>query len=248
MKRTSCLVVPVLLLVLLLGLSGPVWSDERAGGGFGMFFLGSQGTQLDDLNRFLQTLSGYETFRSSYFALGGGGYGIIYPWLIGGEGFGVLEQTASGMDSRAKLLMGAGFFNVGRLLYSRRSGFLYALAGFGGGHIELTVSRKTVPASVAEAFAGPGHSTVLQKDGMLLQVGIGGQKVLPIGAAKRKGDAQQECGGGLLFGFQVGYVFPFGFSKWKVDEQIIGATPEVDFRGPYVRISIGGIGYCFKSD
>ncbi|MGB9665157.1 MAG: hypothetical protein ACPL25_09620 [Ignavibacteria bacterium] len=79
-------------LILVLPLLSTIFysqaiSQSRTSGGEGYFMVGIQKIDVKNLNSLLRN-NNYPVLNESYPSIGGGGYGIINNFVIGGEGHG----------------------------------------------------------------------------------------------------------------------------------------------------------------
>ncbi len=207
-------------------------------GGFGYFSVGLRQFDLSKMNSILQA-NRYSALPESYLTLGGGGFALARKWILGGEGVGIVERESGSQTATGKFMGGYGFFDLGRIVWKSPRAFAALMAGFGGGGLQLKIASKNYPANFSDALVGPFHSTQLSKGGFLVKLGFMGQFIVH---RKRRG----RCFNGMVVGVGAGYVLPLYESQWTVEEHKIGSVPESGMAGPYVRISIGGGGFCSR--
>jgi len=212
------------------------WSPGGARGGFGFFAAGIHSLDLSKMNTLLRN-SGYATLPETYFTLGGGGFAMSRNWILGGEGAGLVQRQASGPSATAKLTGGYGLFDLGRVLWAAHGSMGALMFGFGGGGLDFEVESSHYPANFDEVLNGPFHTTQITRGALLFKVGLMGQFIVH---RKNRG----RCFGGMILGFDVGYILPLYESNWLVEEHTLGEIPDSGMAGPYVRISFGGGGFC----
>lgn len=206
-------------------------------GGRGFFQVGYMGLDLSNLNATL-VASDLPQLNDQYLTLGGGGYGEIGRWMIGGEGAGLVGQhraTTSGSYD-VSLDGGFGMFRMGYNITPHRTFDIFPSIGLGGAGMQLQMRGRSAP-TFGEVLADPGRSSRMTTGGFLLGVGVDGNYRLVFGEAPT---GEQ---GGMLIGVSTGYVFQPATTDWHLDGlNSVAGGPTVKVEGFYVRFSIGGWG------
>jgi hypothetical protein len=126
-------------LYLVLLVAAPTVSFARTwGGGFGYFGPAICITDVDGLNQVFRR-NGYNSeFSSIHWLMGGGGYALINRVIIGGSGAGGSQSIASN-NTRSRLDIGGGHFEVGYMPLVLKHLFLGPALGIGGWNYTLTL-------------------------------------------------------------------------------------------------------------
>ncbi|ABX30882.1 conserved hypothetical protein [Petrotoga mobilis SJ95] len=233
MKKTGWLIT---LIILLIGL---VFSQEVKNGqygGLGGGDIGAQWLDVKELNTQL-TAAGLPELKDVALANGGGGYGVMGRFLIGGEGYGIsTNEKESGKT--VQLDIGYGTFNIGYLIFSKQAFRIYALGGIGGGGIELKISQDPASSDFDSNLSTFNQNT-FYTEFPIFKVGINADYILSF--------SDDEAAGGLAIGLAVGYTYaPVGLiSDWQLSERTIGSVPNFGPTGPYITFRIGGGGLAF---
>jgi hypothetical protein len=227
------------VLTVLMVMSGIVTAQQertrKLHGGFGGFMFGGQLTDISKLNDRLVSTN-YTKFQDKFYTLGGGGYGIINNFIIGGEGHGLMARNGDNTTRthRTTLQGGGGAFNLGYIIFSRNNYWLYPYFGIGGETMTLSIrSRENPPFD--DVLTDPNRSSTLKTSGLALTAGLGWDYLFNIGGNERNF-------GGLGVGFRIGYTYtPFN-EGWQLNCSDIGSGPDISITGPFVRMTIGGGG------
>ena len=228
------------LLVLFLIFSSMSFTQEKAkksGGGRGYCMMGWSMLDIDELNALLKSKD-YKEFSNNFFSIGGGGHGIVNKLIIGGQGGtfigGEETITLNGGTSKTTLIGGYGLFDIGYLVYSKKGLNVYPLLGLGGGGLTFKVAEVSTP-SFEDLLENPKRNVELNYGGFLVNVSLGVDYLIKF--------AEDETGaGGLIIGFQAGYMLAPFTHDWKMDENDVTGGPDIGFNGPYVKIMFGGGG------
>ena len=226
------------MVVLGLGLFGVGLSQIQAGtqgGGMGYFMSSLNYIDLDKLNSDLKNYS-YPELSSCFWAIGGGGHGIIRnKIIIGGEGYALMGDEVSNNTYEVSISGGYGFFDVGYIVYSAKTFRIYPLIGLGAGGLDLEIVKKESSLSFDDTLKSPQRIADLSTGAFLLNLALGADYLLPF--------AEDKAGrGGLVLGIRVGYIFAPYKSDWEMEGLDISDGPELGITGPYLRIIIGGGG------
>jgi len=209
------------------------WNDGRHGGK-GYFMIGWSSLDLEPLNDVL-VANGYPTFTKDFMSLGGGGHAVIGRLVLGGQGHGYLSQahdaTLPAGNYRTSVAGGAGFFDLGLLLWSRGATSFTPMVGLGGGGLELDIRELSSP-TFSEVLAQPGRRAKLHTGGFLVDLGASLDRIVDGGRGN----------GGPLVGIRAGWVLAPFPGHWQLHGQDVAGGPELGFTGPYVRFMFGGGG------
>ncbi|PNR95677.1 hypothetical protein [Petrotoga olearia] len=233
MKKTAGLIT---LIILLVGL---VFSQEIKNGqygGLGGGDIGAQWLDVEELNAELKA-AGLPELNDVALANGGGGYGIMGKFIIGGEGYSISTKEKSGVDT-VQLNIGYGTFNLGYLILSKQAFRMYALGGIGGGGISLKISQNPESTNFDDNFSTFNENT-FSTGFPIFKVGINADYILSF--------SDDEAAGGLALGLAAGYTYaPVGLvSDWKLSDSTIEGVPNFGPTGPYISFRIGGGGLAF---
>ena len=132
---------------------------------------------------------------------------------------------------------GYGCFDIRYLVYSKKGLNVYPLLGLGGGGLSFKVAEVSTP-SFADLLENPKRNVELNYGGFLVNVSLGVDYLIKF--------AEDETGaGGLIIGFQAGYMLAPFTHDWKIDKNDVTGGPDIGFNGPYVKIMFGGGGMSF---
>ncbi|MDD3627316.1 MAG: hypothetical protein PHV06_08360 [bacterium] len=208
------------------------WKPNLAGG-FGYFLAGFQEMDLNSLNYRLVN-SGYSEFSSQTSSFGGGGYGVIGRFLIGGEGFGTIEEEVISPNAlyRQRLSGGVGIFKFGYIFYSDVVKSFYAVSGIGGGSLHLKIIQNAIP-DFQGLLKNPLKATYLHNEFFLMNIGVGG-------IIFYDHSSSPKSVGGFMMGFEVGYNFSITEDTWYLDTDEVELGPKTGIDGIYFRLNFGG--------
>ncbi len=192
-------------------------------GGSGYFGAGVNWVQVSELSQRLRD-AGYGELRSWMVGIGGGGMGRIRRLLIGGEGYGLLEQRAAAMGKEARLSGGYGFFTLGYVVAEPAGVSLALLGGIGGGSLGVSFVRDST-VGFRELLVDPAGAVELRTGGWLLQTGVVAEAVFARG---------------LLLTVRAGWILPLGWGGFEMGGRAVADPPKATLGGAYVRIGIGG--------
>ncbi|MCK5667399.1 MAG: hypothetical protein KAI17_28120, partial [Thiotrichaceae bacterium] len=96
-------------------------------------------------------------------SFGGGGYGVIGNWVVGGEGFGIIDDKT---DFNESAIRGYGLLKVGYVAYANNNTRFFSMLGVGGGDLDFREGRESsdsmlVDMSVGFLFAKISRQTTL---------------------------------------------------------------------------------------
>ncbi len=225
----------IFLMILILSiLYNEGISQSKKSGGMGYFATGYQTINIKDLNTKLRNF-GLPEFDNNYVSLGGGGFGIVNNFIIGGEGHGLISADLSNQYYQTNLMAGYGLFDMGYLIYSSNGLKIFPLIGFGGGGIDVRISEKTL-VDFDSVLSNPKRGSVLSTAGLILNFGLNFNYQLNL-------SEDENNPGGLSIGVNLGYTHFFQIGNWTLFDTEIAGGPNVGLSGFYVRFTIGGGGF-----
>ena len=246
--RTHPLVRFILASMLLLGVGAfttaqaqapdaPPSSSTTEVDGSGFFAIGTQFTDLGPLNDQLSR-AGYPEFTSETVSLGGGGYGVVANrLLLGGEGHALVTGDGTGRGRNVSLTGGYGFFNLGYLFVPTSSLRAYPLLGIDGGGLQLDIESPGDAGNFSDVFSDvldtPNRSARMGQASFLISLGAGLEYQF----------GTPDEGGSVQLGERAGYIISALRSDWQLDENSLTGGPDASMRGPFVRLTIGGISF-----
>lgn len=207
-------------------------SQSKTSGGEGYFMVGMQKIDVKNLNSLLR-LNNYPSLDESYTSVGGGGYGIVNNFVIGGEGHGLIGTEVSNQNYKVNLTAGYGMFNIGYVIYNNYGLKIFPLVGFGAGGIDLRINEKT-SLDFTDVLNNPKRGSSLSMAGLMLNIGVNGGYIVNFNEEKNEG--------GVLIGITVGYTHFLKLGNWTLFENDISGGPNIGISGFYVRFNIGGGG------
>lgn len=207
-------------------------SQTKTSGGEGYFMVGMQKIDVKNLNSLLRVYD-YPVLDESYTSIGGGGYGLVNNFVIGGEGHGLIGSEVSNQNYKVNLTAGYGMFNIGYLLHNDSGLKIFPLVGFGGGGIELRINEKA-SLDFTDVLSNPKRGSSLSLGGLMLNVGLNGNYVINFN--------EEKSFGGILIGLSAGYTYFLKLGNWTLFESDISGGPDIGISGFYLRFNIGGGG------
>ncbi len=235
MKKFSS--ISIVLIFLTLSFNQVIGQSKKTGGE-GYFMVGMQKIDVKNLNSLLR-LYNYPVLDEYYTFIGGGGYGIINNFVIGGEGQGLIGTEVSNQNYKLNLNAGYGMFNMGYVIYNHSGLKLFPLIGFGAGGIDLRINEKA-SLDFTDVLNNPKRGSSLSLAGLMINLGVNGSYVFNFN--KDKND------GGVLMGISVGYTYFLKLGNWTLFENDISGGPNVGISGFYIRFNIGGGGAGSSSE
>ncbi|MBN1153966.1 hypothetical protein JXB12_03515 [candidate division KSB1 bacterium] len=211
--------------------------EKKVNMGLGYFMIGAHQLNLDKFNEVL-VYRGYPELSNNFLSLGGGGYGFINNLVIGGEGSAVLNRSENANHTKIQLEGGYGMFDIGYVLFSSKSFKLYPLFGIGYGSFLLKAENQSVMPSFDELLDDPNRNLEVEMGSLILNFSVSAD-ILKIMNEDKYGY------GGLVFGLRVGYLYSPYTSDWMIYEKTVPDGPELNFTGPYLRLTVGGGGGSF---
>lgn len=209
---------------------------KKVSGGFGYFTPGYLMYSLEEFNEYFEP-DAYAPVKDNGITLGGGGTLLVRNFLLGGEGHGVLSKKASSSLMNAELESGWGMFNIGYVVFARKSFLLYPKLGIGGYSHELTLKDQIAGTTMDTVTAGDYSGTMLSRKGML-------------GSAEINFDfiptTQESSAGGLVFGLAVGYQMAFADKGWEAYGTKVSGGPNINPSGLFVRLHVGMGGWSLQ--
>jgi len=200
----------------------------------GYVSVGVNATDLDPLNDRLSA-NGYPTFSTEMVSVGAGGYRVVAKnLLLGAElnGLFVPRQAARGRD--VFVSGGYGLVSLGYLTRPASNLRLYPQAGIGGGGLLLNIGDDGTE-RFDDVLANPDRSATLSKTSLLVSVGFGLE--YQVGTP---GDT------GVRLGLRGGYLLSALSSDWGLDQDRVGNGPDATLQGPFLRLTVGGLGHTLK--
>lgn len=210
---------------------------QKKYGGIGYFSVDYAALNVDNLNTSL-TAFGYPELSQSMISLGGGGYGIMGRWVVGGHGHTLLGPREDYQSYEMGLTMGYGFLNLGYAIFTSPVIDVFPMVGFGTGGLSLDITWDE-PADFNDLLNNPQTSTEIAYEGFLLELGINGSILL-----NRSEDPFSM--GGLTVGIQAGWVLDPFDNEWQINGNEVSNAPDMGMGGPYIRLIIGGGGYAYQ--
>ncbi len=196
--------------------------DEGDGvsGGSGWVTTGGIALDFGKLNDHFEGM-GMPGLDKQFLSFGGGGQLVIRDVVLGGEGGVLFNQSQRNLRYTTTMGGGYGLARIGFVVYDTRSFLVYPMVGMGAASLDLEVTDHD----------GGGYKiTKASVSRFLTEVSVG----LQYGAGGRGKFTQ--------FGLQAGYAFT-PTAAWAVSDQThdtdLGMLPDVGFRGPFVRFTIG---------
>jgi hypothetical protein len=201
--------------------------------GVGYFMAGLRLLDTDPISDRL-VAAGYPEVGSRFLSLGGGGYGLVGRWILGGEGHALSSTGAEPRGGlRAELSGGYGLFRAGYVLFQSQSLSVYPMVGFGGGGMGLTLTSRR-DSTFDDLLANPSGQVTLSKGGLLLDAGVGAEFRIRLGGTEREH-------GFVLLGVRAGYQFFLSVvDDWETagGGKVTGA-PDFGLSGPGVQLLVG---------
>lgn len=249
---TRRLVRPSLLLALIHIIALPQPGSGQAApsgaaserGGYGFFQAGIMGMDLDDVNSSLSA-AGFPGLDSTVPTWGGGGYGVVGRFHIGGVGQGGLDPVTSLGSTRVGLKGGYGLARVKYHALTLGELTVLPALGFGGGSVKLSITDPGAPPSglsndptFSEILEAPGRSSELTAPWMfLLNVGVALDYRIVLGTS------DDGVARGILVGLEGGYLHTPGETSWTLNDATeVAGGPNLGIDGFYLWIAIGGWG------
>lgn len=201
----------------------------------GYVAVGVNVADLDPLNDRLSA-TGYPTVSTELFSVGAGGYRVVANRLLFGaemNGLFVPRQAARGRD----VFVGGGYglVTLGYLTRPTPRLRLYPQAGVGGGGLVLDIGDDGTD-SFDDVLADPDRSATLSTGSLLVSLGFGLE--YQFGAPTEKG---------VRLGLRGGYLLSALSSDWSLDRDRVGGGPDASLQGPFLRLTVGGLGNALKS-
>ncbi len=226
-------------LILLTSVSFAQEEDKRTTihGGAGYFMPGIQILSIGDLNSKLESKQ-YPKLSSSFTSFGGGGHAIIYNFVVGGEGHGLVGKDVSNNNYTINLSSGYGIFDLGYVIFSKYGVLIYPMIGIGGYGNTFQITERTIP-TFDEILDNPKGHLEVSTGGLLLHFALGLDYMISFNSS---GNSR----GGILLGLRAGLTFTPVAGDWKIAETKVAGGPETGATGAYIRLLIGGGGYTVK--
>jgi hypothetical protein len=197
-------------------------------GGFGHFSFSGQSFNIGGMNALLKQNS-YGEIDPFQYSWGGGGNFVIGNWMLGGEGAGIFNSSASNADNSINFSGGYGFFNLGYLFRPAKRWLLYPALGLGAGGYDLTISSKSANRNFQDQITSPSGYVTMQSGGLLLNAQLGWQYFF--------------CGkhtSGFFIGAKTGYRYTPAPWNFSLSGERISDGPAVNMDGFYFTLVLGG--------
>ncbi len=208
-------------------------SQTKYFGGFGYLSTGYQNIDIKNLNAQLK-IHNFPELDKKFVAMGGGGFGIMNNFVLGGEGFGLIGSEKSNQDYNISLFGGYGLFDLGYVLYSENGLTIFPLIGFGGGGIDITINEKKL-VNFDDVLSNPKRGSNLSVGGLILNIGMNAIYNIDLFDNERNSR-------GFTIGVNFGYTHFLQLGNWTLFENEISNGPEVSISGFYLKFTIGGGG------
>lgn len=209
----------------------PPSQSQKVGGGGGFFGVGVNSLDLKPLNQRLSR-TGYPTFPSELFAIGGGGYGVVAGnLLLGGHGYGLIAPSRGFQGREVSVGGGYGLFTIGYQFQPATPVAVFPQVGIGGGGLSLDIGS-TGTDSFEDVLDDPNREASLEKGSLLVSVGVGMEYRF-----SKPGES-----GGFQIGVRAGYLLSPYDTDWTHSGDRLSGGPDASFGGPYVRLVVGGWG------
>lgn len=209
--------------------------QRPAGGGIGYFMAGTAPIGTAALNGRLAA-AGYPRLSSDIISVGGGGHGRIGRFIIGGKGAGTLDNSASNSLYKVTLSGGHGEFYVGFVVFRRGELSVYPTVGIGGGGFDLHIAPVAGGAAFDSVLTDPRREARLDATVYIIDLAVNIDHLFVLGE-------DEEGVGGFVMGIQGGYLYSSSTSDWQMSGATAAGGPGISYKGPYVRIMLGGGGY-----
>jgi len=227
--KNKGIVTRVVLVVTLLSITVTASAHEGSAGGF---IFGRNQFDLDALDAALGT-RGFDALESFDFSTGLGGYKLINGKLIIGGEIQSSEQTLFNDSSKASVGVSYVMFNVGYVVFQRKTLRAFPLLGIGRGGVHLRMVERATTPTFDEVLTRPFRESNTGAGGLVLQAAVGIDYFL-------KFSQDRHSRGGLLFGTRIGYTYKPTEASWKMGDRDVLGGPDVDFSGIFVHFLMGG--------
>jgi len=216
----------VMLAVISIGILG--LEARSIYGGMGFFMGGMRPYVVNDINTSLNN-NGLPELNDSLISLGGGGYGIIDRFLIGGEGHGIVKKVTTSELYKTTFTGGYGVFDLGYVLTSSRKFLLYPMVGIGANVVDMQITQKET-IDFDDVLNDPKRGIHLKQESMILDMSMNASIAL-------------WNHGGLMMTARVGYIMTPSVSEMDMNGIEVYNSPEIKMEGLYFSIGIGGGGF-----
>jgi hypothetical protein len=130
---------------------------------------------------------------------------------------------------------GYGLFSLGYLFRPAPQLRAYPLVGLGAGGLVLTIGDDGA-ANFDDVLEDPNRSATLSKGGVLVSLGAGVEYQFGT-----------PGGNGVRLGLRGGYLLSALDSDWQLDQDRLSDGPDATMQGPFLRLTIGGVGDALES-
>lgn len=221
------ILAPLIFFTILINIG---ISQNKLSGGIGFFSTGYQNIDISNLNLELRN-NNLPEFEKNFLAIGGGGFGVVKNFVLGGEGFGLISPEKNNKDFNLSLSGGYGLFNIGYIIYSSKGLNLFPLIGFGAGGIELKIAQRKI-ISFNEVLNNPKNGSNLSIAGLMFNFGMSLVYNIDL--------SQTNNSKGINLGLNLGYTHFLQVGDWTLFEEEIFNGPKIGISGLYIKFTIGG--------
>ncbi len=236
LNRLTVVTAMIIFSVIIISSGEAVCEEEKQKLDFrGYFMIGGSTLDIDALNSRLGN-KGYSELSDTFTSIGGGGFiKVSDKVLLGLEGqvhIGGQESSVIGSNNYSSRIIGGHvFFNTGYLVYSSDHLDLFPILGIGLGGMGIKIVQTSFDNILDNPHSFPNLSTY----SFLLNFAIGTDYKI-----KLSGEETEEKF--FIVGLRGGYAFSPLKSGWYQDEFKLTGAPDGGFIGPYVCLTLGGIG------
>jgi hypothetical protein len=223
------------IIVVISILIFPLFIFASGFGGFGYFSTGISAFNFDAFNSSLKA-HGYEELSNNQFALGGGGYSVLFKHLLlGGEGYGCTVKKIDNDMNKGRIIMGYGYGSIGYAPIMTKNFMLAPIVGFGAYGITIHLIPQNIIGNFDDFLTNPARMSILSTVGIMTTIQGKAMFFIPVS----KGEEQA---GGILFGITSGYNIALTKGGWKMEDFDISESPKAYLGGFFVHVEVGGFG------
>ncbi len=210
-------------------------ASESVPEGRGFFMVGAQALGASDLNDELRA-AGLPAFSTSALSLGGGGMGLVGPFIAGAEGHAVLgsEKTTQDGVFQSHVRGGFGLLTLGYDLRPDDPLSIYPLLGLGAGSLSIRILERGAP-RFEDLLDDPRRGVEMARMSFLFMIALGGDYLFEIPTP-----GPEE--GGVAIGLRAGFIASLGQRSWSSDIGPVAGGPDLSPSGAFIRLQVGGGG------